>query len=412
MSRLWPALLVMLTSGLGACGLAAQPGRITLDPGEAPPREPGHAGGPVIPPPAGPDGAADLRPRGPVVERREHSTLAQTEPTNLRSALQRLRERQPDPVKRLAALRAASRGGRIFTVGPEGDIPDVQTPPAGSISADPAEAEGIFALAEFSVRGTMQPFIWRGTPTPDFPDCVSIGCEGHWNCSGVLIAPNAVLTARHCCAAGQQCAALSVAFCDPDGQGHAWVGTPPFKAVLGAPIDHPRGPLGGVVVCGEATQNDLRVLILAEDVPNARVVPWASDDEIQQANEVTVVGFGLDENSGQPGHVRERRAAIVKKVKNSCTLAQQRASECFMQWEFVAADPIERRDTCDGDSGGPAYVTVGGVLKLAGITSRPMPRHGSARCGDGGVYTRVIDYAEWLQSIPGIHWSQPPPWKP
>ena len=52
-------------------------------------------------------------------------------------------------------------------------------------------------------------------------------------------------------------------------------------------------------------------------------------------------------------------------------------------------------DSCKGDSGGPAYVSIGTSYKLAGVTSRSTENSGQA-CGDGGVYTRVDAYADWI----------------
>ncbi len=51
-------------------------------------------------------------------------------------------------------------------------------------------------------------------------------------------------------------------------------------------------------------------------------------------------------------------------------------------------------DTCNGDSGGPAFVkSRSGRLLLAGVTSRGLPS-----CDRGGVYTLVPAYLQWIRA--------------
>jgi secreted trypsin-like serine protease len=72
--------------------------------------------------------------------------------------------------------------------------------------------------------------------------------------------------------------------------------------------------------------------------------------------------------------------------------------------EFAAGAPFLDRDSCNGDSGGPAYVQVDGEWHLAGATSRATAS--SLRpCGDGGIYTRIDAYEEWIRSVPGGVWD-------
>ena len=62
--------------------------------------------------------------------------------------------------------------------------------------------------------------------------------------------------------------------------------------------------------------------------------------------------------------------------------------------EFVAED--QRSDTCNGDSGGPAYLkTATGEWLLAGATSRPTI-NSTMPCGDGGIYVRTDKYVPWI----------------
>ncbi|KAL1423035.1 hypothetical protein MTO96_021425 [Rhipicephalus appendiculatus] len=62
---------------------------------------------------------------------------------------------------------------------------------------------------------------------------------------------------------------------------------------------------------------------------------------------------------------------------------------------FCAADFVNRQDSCKGDSGGPAMQMHEGRVVLAGIVSWG---EGCGRKGLPGVYTRVSQYLDWIES--------------
>ena len=66
--------------------------------------------------------------------------------------------------------------------------------------------------------------------------------------------------------------------------------------------------------------------------------------------------------------------------------------------EFVAGRKQLGKDTCNGDSGGPAYIRIGNTWKLAGTTSRAT-EDATHNCGDGGIYGRVDKHREWIDNI-------------
>jgi endonuclease G len=65
-------------------------------------------------------------------------------------------------------------------------------------------------------------------------------------------------------------------------------------------------------------------------------------------------------------------------------------------YEFVAGG--EGYDSCNGDSGGPAYIIVDGQRKVAGLTSRGI-KSTFRPCGDGGIYTRPDAHKDFLDQI-------------
>ncbi len=75
--------------------------------------------------------------------------------------------------------------------------------------------------------------------------------------------------------------------------------------------------------------------------------------------------------------------------------------------EFVAGAPFLDKDSCNGDSGGPAYVYQRGRWLLAGATSRAT-RSAVRPCGDGGIYTTVDAYRDWIGGFMGAPDRKPP----
>jgi secreted trypsin-like serine protease len=73
--------------------------------------------------------------------------------------------------------------------------------------------------------------------------------------------------------------------------------------------------------------------------------------------------------------------------------------------EFVAGAPFLDRDSCKGDSGGPAYVAVKGGWAIAGATSRATRQSDVRVCGDGGIYTRLYAFSDWIKSVSDGHWK-------
>ncbi len=87
------------------------------------------------------------------------------------------------------------------------------------------------------------------------------------------------------------------------------------------------------------------------------------------AEALTLVGYGLDPNAA-----RSQSLGIKRKVRTDVRGFTKTGIE------FVAGG--DGRDSCEGDSGGPALArNAAGEFRLVGITAR-----GSDPCGDGGFY--------------------------
>jgi secreted trypsin-like serine protease len=216
-----------------------------------------------------------------------------------------------------------------------------------------------------------------------FPDAVAVGNLARWCCTGVLIAPDRVLTAAHC--RRQGCAAARV-FVGSDvttgvGVTEQVSGHRPYKGKTGSEVD-------------------LEVLLLRNPIrPGlARPKAIAASAQVERARNVRLVGYGTTDPDGNVGYGRRRMVDVPIATTNCAAKYAQNLYGCKAGLELVAGDPLGQKDSCRGDSGGPAYVLVDGEWMLAATTSRGI-RGATKRCGEGGIYVRVDKQSDWLQGV-------------
>ena len=249
-------------------------------------------------------------------------------------------------------------------------------PSADSLQADPVFLKNARKL----IRGRDR--IIGGVATSDFPDCVALGSDDEWCCSGTLVAPNVVVTAGHCLSDG--CASRvfvgeDIAFPD-DGrviQVQDAVTHPDFR----------RWPLA----------QDIAVLILTDAVDDVPPRAIADAEVLRSAATVRLAGYGSTDVNASEGYGR-RRMVDVAIASTNPNYGVDPATE------FVAGAPFLDRDSCNGDSGGPAYVGLEGSWYLVGATSRATANH-NRPCGDGGIYTAISVYEDWIRTVPRGAWG-------
>jgi len=203
-------------------------------------------------------------------------------------------------------------------------------------------------------------------------------------CSGIVVAPRVVITARHCVAPIENGPTVDCSVTrfgdtvDPNAVivGTTTSGSTPNRqhAVRAVLVPSDRG------FCG----NDIAALILTQSVAEAPVMPLR-DQPARKNEEFTAIGFGRDGNE-KSGTRRRREGLHVSCVGGDCSTTRVTSGE----WWGDGA-------VCDGDSGGPALDIDGRVL---GIASRK--RDGCS----GSVYVdlasskqfvaRALDEAERL----------------
>lgn len=206
--------------------------------------------------------------------------------------------------------------------------------------------------------------------------------DGHieHTCSGALIAPNLVLTARHCIASTPRSVRCDQAVFGPaappervyvTSNDSMWGGDTdwnPVAQVLPIP--------GDSSVCGRDVAL-LRIRTLMDRVA-APLTPRL-DEEPTPGESYSAIGFGASgKDADDAGRRRRRDHLEIVCVGESCG-AKARVE-----------GPEWRGDhgICNGDSGGPAIDAAGRVI---GVTSR-----GPLGCDDP-IYGGLTEFKDWLQ---------------
>jgi Trypsin len=201
-------------------------------------------------------------------------------------------------------------------------------------------------------------------------------------CSGVLVGRGAVLTAAHC-------------VCDLQ------LDRPGAEIIFGVTLDSPTSfavtpPARRFVStsCPAEPGWDVALVFFATDgrqLPDP--VPVAAPELLFQARSLYVAGFGATEH-----HTAGRKlAAEIPVISPICADAQDRRYGCVPGREAVLLDGVSGRDSCKGDSGGPAYL-FNERYRLVAVTSRGLPGGANVDCdGRGGVYTLIgPDVVRWM----------------
>ncbi len=268
-------------------------------------------------------------------------------------------------------------------------VRELRTQLAEHLIDDPAEPEArqrATALAEMLFRIIGGKDVAPG----DFPECCLIGNSSaggflkEWFCTGTLIHKRVVVTADHCILrAHGRVNPNSIAIGVEDQRD-----VQPHHIVrIRKIIRHP--------------SEDVALLILQSDAP-VDPIDLATETEAIIAGNVELVGFGNTNPAGTIGFGTKRQVNVPMMVIRKAPDEDHSQAEHTLGFdsftEFVAGRKGSGRDSCNGDSGGPAYIEVKGKRKLLGATSRATDEANDS-CGDGGIYVRldVDPVAKWIE---------------
>ncbi|AKU96802.1 hypothetical protein AKJ09_03466 [Labilithrix luteola] len=265
---------------------------------------------------------------------------------------------------------------------------------AGCSSTDPAPKEGKASAVSQAIQG--------GTLDSAHPFAVGVciggsgpgQCQGF--CSGALIAPNVVVTARHCvnkteqtidCSKNPTFGDLEARTFSVTTNASMWSGSTGWHQVMDHAVpddDH---------ICG----HDIALLILDDVIEETEAKPIVPGVQYPMwksiySHSFTAVGYGVTSPQG-PG-VGQRR--IKRGIPVLCVPGSPKA-DCggvINDNEFIGGD-----GTCSGDSGSSAYddntfskADGNGALSF-GVLSRGGEENGQCV---GSIYTRLDAYRDLI----------------
>jgi secreted trypsin-like serine protease len=228
------------------------------------------------------------------------------------------------------------------------------------------------------------------TPPGKYPECVLIGRRFpngsvSWFCSGVLVHPRVVLTAGHCQDPQSPMNVVALnAVTMTDLEDAEIIGVRRVRV-------NPQYP--------QVIGNDISVLVLRR---RATVTPVriATAEDLAAAADTTLVGFGNSDVLSTKGFGIQREVTVdithVRRGEDDDLDEAEQTLGFESDLEFVAGGG--GFDSCNGDSGGPAYIDVEGARKVAGLTSRATEGFTNP-CGEGGIYTRVDTQLPFIREV-------------
>ena len=142
--------------------------------------------------------------------------------------------------------------------------------------------------------------------------------------------------------------------------------------------DYPKGENGFKYDNAYPYPDDVGVVYLDSTVaPAAALHKGTPPLTVASSQQLDFVGFGYALTNGSLNGLG---------VKRGVRMPLSQLTERTYQYSVLGAN------TCNGDSGGPAFIGTEAMPILTGVTS-----YGDAACSSFGVNTRIEAYMDWLE---------------
>ncbi len=233
-----------------------------------------------------------------------------------------------------------------------------------------------------ATRRTSQRIV-NGTPDTAAGDSVvfiATGSQGSF-CTGTLIAPNLIITARHCVADPSQ-----DTDCGTFGATHA-----ASTFVISVGLQHSTAVAKGSKVTVDTTKpnnicgNDFALIQLDREVSNARL-SRVRLTKLVTGEAATTSGYG-DDGTGRNTNGRFIRKGIKVDAVGPSPFSYTTQAGQKLPVALPAGEIVTGESTCFGDSGGPLFDAAGNVI---GMTSRGI----DSECNDRpSIYTDTASHA-------------------
>lgn len=241
------------------------------------------------------------------------------------------------------------------------DEPVATVSPGGGIAAGKAD--------DAAPAGDVEaPRIVGGSGDAAHAFVVGVGDETQAFCSGTVISRRTVITAGHCYGSITRVYFGS----DITDIGRA------MSIRVSKEVRHP-----GFASSETSITNDLTMLLLAEDAP-VQPAPLLRETLDNTSTYIgpkfLFVGYGVTDGPSQTGFGVRRSVEFPIAAVGPASIDGTSGKINATQFYYHAAG----KNTCNGDSGGPAFVARGGIMRHAGVTS-----FGDGSCQQYGADART-----------------------